>query len=157
MATIYKKKLKRTVLQKRVEGFTLLEVLIATTILSIGLLAMGSAETISVANSHTGQNISVATAASEEIFERMRRNRSNILSYNGFDTASSSTRPASAGTLQNDYDQWKVNIERVTGACASVTVTPDVPVVSISTVAVTVMWPPCDGSARQLTVQTLFQ
>ncbi len=143
--------------KNRESGFTLLEALIATTILSIGLLAMGSAETISVANSYTGRNVSVATAASEEIFERMRRNRDNILSYDGFDTASSNTRPASAGTLQKDYDQWKVNVERVSGACASVTVTANSPVVSVSTAAVTVMWPPCDGNARQVSVQTLFQ
>ncbi len=143
--------------KKREDGFTLLEVLIAVTILAIGLLAMGSAETISVTNSYTGRNVSVATAASEEIFERMRRNRANILNYNGFDTASLGTRPAGAGTLQSDYDEWKINVERVPGACATVTVTANVPVTAISTAIVTTQWPPCDGSARQVSIETLFE
>jgi len=156
MGTIYKKNRAKSFLQNNENGFTLLEVLIATTILSVGLLAMGSAESISVANSYTARNVSVATVASEEIFERMRRNRSNILSYNGFDTSQLSTRPTTSGTLQNDYDQWKVNVERVIGACASVIVTVDSPVLSVSTASVTLMWPPCDGSTRQVTVQTLY-
>lgn len=140
----------------RENGFTLLEVLVAVTILAIGLLAMGSAETISVVNSYTGRNVSVATAASEEIFERMRRNRANIISYNGFNTNASGTRPVSAGILQNDYDEWKINVERVAGACASVTVTANSPVPSINTAVVTTMWPPCDGTTRQLSIETLF-
>jgi len=138
-------------------GFTLLEVLIASTILAIGLLAMGTAETISVTNSYTGRNVSVATAASEEIFERMRRNRTNILSYNGFNTANSGTRPGTVGTLQNDYDEWKINVERVPGACATVAVTANLPVTAISTAIVTTQWPPCDGSTRQISIETLFE
>ncbi len=143
--------------KKREDGFTLLEVLMASVILGIGLMALGTTETLSVTNSRTGQEITIGTAASEEIFERMRRNQASILSYNGFDTANAATRPIAAGTVQSDYDQWKLEVERVPGACASVQVTSGIPIVSVSSATVTYVWPPCASAAsRRVVVQTLF-
>jgi len=139
------------------KGFTLLEVLIASAILGIGLMAFGTAESLSVVNSRRGQTDAWATATSDEILERIRRNRTNLTAYNGFATANAGTRPGAAGILQNDYDEWKVNVEKETQGCGSVQVVPNTPLGAIATVTVTVWQPPCAAPARNVVVQTFFE
>ncbi len=139
------------------QGFTLLEVLIASIILAIGLMTFATAESISVVNARRGQTDAWATATSDEILERIRRNRINMAAYNGFDTANAGTRPGTVGILQNDYDEWKVNVEKETQGCGTVQVVQNTPVTAISTVTVTVWQPPCAAAARNVVVQTLFE
>ncbi len=138
-------------------GFTLLEVLIAVAILGFVVLAFSSAEIMAVSNSRTGRHVSSSAAAAEEILELMRRNKANVLSYNGFDTSNPATRPATPGTAQNDYDQWSATVARVPGACGSLTVTPGIPIPSTNSATATIVWPPCGGAAsRRIVVSTVF-
>ncbi|MFQ5597541.1 MAG: prepilin-type N-terminal cleavage/methylation domain-containing protein [Nitrospiria bacterium] len=157
MRIFYKNKVRRSVLKQNTAGFTLLEVLIASAILGIGLMAFGSAESLSVVNSRRGQTDAWATAASDEIIERMRKNRTDILNYNGFDTANAATRPTTAGKLQDDYDQWKANVEMESLSCGTVAVAANTPVSPVNTVTVTVRQPPCTAGSRQVTVQTFLE
>jgi type IV pilus assembly protein PilV len=92
-------------------GFTLLEVLVAVVILGIGLLAIGTGETLSVVTGRNARETSLAAAAAEDILERMRPNKANLARYNGFDTGNPATRPA-VGQAMRDYDAWKAQIER---------------------------------------------
>lgn len=139
-------------------GFTLLEVMIASVILGIGLLAIATGESVSIANSRVGRDVSAATAAAERIVEQMRRNQANLSSYDGFDTTDSTTRPSSAGMLQTDYDDWKAQIDRAVpyglpGGRGTVTVAAG-PISSVQRVTVTVTW--TSTPARSVTIETLL-
>lgn len=139
-------------------GFTLLEVMIASVVLGIGLLAIATGETVSVTNSRVGRDVSAATAAAERIVEQMRRNKANLSSYNGFDTTNSTTRPPAAGMAQTDYDDWKGQIERagpygLPGGMGTVTVAAG-PISSVQLVTVTVTW--TSTPARSVTIETLL-
>lgn len=140
------------------KGFTLLEVLVASAILGIGLLAIATGETVSVVNSRVGREVSMATAAAEQIVELMRRNTTNLSSYHGFDTIDSSTRPSTSGMPRDDYDQWKAQIERtgpygLRGGRGTVTVAAG-PLSSVQQVTVTVTW--TSTPARSVTIEALL-
>ncbi len=138
-------------------GFTLIEVMIAVAILSFAVLASSSAEFMAVSNSRTGRHVSSNAAAAEAILELMRRNKPNVLSYNGFDTSNIATRPAAAGTLQSDYDLWTAAVGQVQGACGTVTVTPGIPIPSTNSGTVTITWPICGApTSRRIVVSTVF-
>jgi Tfp pilus assembly protein PilV len=127
-------------------------------ILGVGLLAIATGETISVTNSRVGREISIATAAAEQIVELMRRNKANLSSYDGFDTTDANTRPVAAGMPQNDYDQWKVQIERtgpygLRGGRGTVALAAG-PLSSVQQVTVTVTW--TSTPARSVTIQALL-
>ncbi len=133
------------------EGFTLLEVMIASVILAIALMAIATAEVTSVGTNRTSRGITQASAVAEEILERMRRNRDDLTSYNGIDTSDSTTRPG-AGIARTDYDQWQARM--ISGGTGQVTVTADSPISDASLVTVTITW--SDALPRTVTLQTTF-
>lgn len=134
------------------EGFTLLEVLIASIILAIALMAIAVAEVTSVGTNRLSRTVSQATSSAEEIIERMRRNRGNLASYNGFDTNNAATRPGAAGTLQTDYDQWQARM--LSGGRGQVSVASGSPITGASLVTVTITW--TEVLPRTVTLQTTF-
>lgn len=134
------------------QGFTLLEVLIAVVISAISLLAIASGEMTSLNTGRGSRDLSVAASSAQEILERIQRNRTNILSYNGFDTDNSGTRPGAAGMAQTDYDKWKTDVQMVTGGRGQITVSSGTPIASASKVTVTITIP-----SRTLIYHAVFQ
>lgn len=134
-------------------GFTILEVLVAMAILVIALLAIATGQTTSLQTNAYTQDSSQATASAEDIVERMRRNAANVSNYNGFDTSDGTTRPASAGILQDDYDQWSTRVQTLNNGLGVVQVAPG-PLAGTSQVTVTVSW--MRGVTRTVTLNTLF-
>lgn len=141
------------------EGFTLIEVMISSIILAIALMAVATAEISSLGTNRLSNDVSLATASADEILERIRRSqtlpvasRPALTVYHGFDTDNSATRPAAAGMLQNDYDQWKARL--VTGGRGQVSVTSDFPVTGATLVSVTITW--TNVVPRTVTIQTTF-
>jgi prepilin-type N-terminal cleavage/methylation domain-containing protein len=142
--------------ERNEKGFTLLEVLIAATMLAIALLAMGTGELNSIGTNRLSRDVTMMTASGQEILERIRRNKVNVGSYNGFDTNNAATRPASPGILQDDYDQWKSNLTGVVnGSRGQVTVTPSTPLPTTNQVSVTITWPSAPLT-KTITIQTVF-
>lgn len=83
------------------EGFSLLEVLIAVVVLSIGLLGLAALQAIALRNSAQSYERSQATALAYEIADVMRANR--VAAAKGaFLLAASAEAPASAGCESAD-------------------------------------------------------
>lgn len=65
----------------RQKGFSLIEALVAFLILSIGMLGIASLQLISLKAGHTAALRTVAVIKVEEMFERIRNNPTEVLSY----------------------------------------------------------------------------
>jgi type IV pilus assembly protein PilV len=100
-------------------GFTLLEVLVALTILSIGLLGIAGLMMVSLKNNQSAVYRSQAAWLAYDIVDRMRANRGLALPAAGASPYSytiSSTAVPGAGVAHDDLDAWKT---AVTGALTS--------------------------------------
>lgn len=70
----------------RQAGFTMLEVLIAIVVLSIGLLGVAGMQANSLKNNHAAYTKTQATNLASDIAERMRANPEGVDHYAGFDS-----------------------------------------------------------------------
>jgi type IV pilus assembly protein PilV len=154
-------------------GFTLLEVLVAMLVLSIGLLGLAGLMASSMRNNQSAYHSTQATWLAYDILDRIRANRTGALAgtYNGAalgSPATCSTAAPSGSIAAQDIGGWKNMI-----ACAlpagdgSITVTP-----ANRQVRVIIQWndsrgtgsDPTDpdqqsvegGSARQFAVESLL-
>jgi type IV pilus assembly protein PilV len=87
----------------RQKGFTLLEVLVAIVVLSIGLLGLAGLMASSLRNNHSAYYRSQATWLAYDVIDRMRTNRPNAVDYVvGLGGAS-----AAGGLAGADITDWK--------------------------------------------------
>lgn len=97
-------------------GFSLLESLIAMTILAVGLLGLAAMQTMALGRNVDAQELTVAANLASEMIERIHYNRANVANYNGalgngIDTNNGATQPpASQPTARGDYGQWQANL-----------------------------------------------
>jgi type IV pilus assembly protein PilV len=100
----------------RQRGATMIEVLVALFVLSVGLLGVAGMQQIGLRNSHTAQLRGQATALATDIADRMRANRiaANRGDYdNAFGTVFASVGcPAANSTAQVvcDLADWKASL-----------------------------------------------
>jgi len=90
------------------KGFTLVEVLVALIILSIGLLAVASMQTNSLRSNNSALIRSKAVLGCEDILDRMRANRDAALA--GDYVIAMTVAPASptyTGMVLTDLQEWK--------------------------------------------------
>lgn len=100
---------------RRNGGFTLIEVLVAVLILSIGLLGLAALQTTSLRSNHSSLLRSQATLLSYEIVDRMRANR-NVALGGEYDTAFGDAAPATPGTqAELDLANWKAGVATLPG------------------------------------------
>lgn len=111
-------------------GFTLLEVLVALVVLSIGLLGLSGLQTNSLRNNHSAFLRSQATLVAGSIMDRMRANRAAAVAGN-YDINYGTTPTyvncgSNCSTLevaQMDLDEWVAYVERLPGGEGEVSVT----------------------------------
>lgn len=142
-------------IDRRAAGFTLLEVLVAVMVLSIGLLGLASLQVNGLRFNHSAYLRTQATLLAEEIADRMRANRPGFPSYSGTnlavtavaacDTAAGCT---SAQMAQNDLAQWQQSLAGLLPSgqglvCLDTVTTPPTAAELASTPAA----PSCDGGA----------
>lgn len=103
-------------------GFTLLEVLVALVVLSIGLLGLSGLQTSSLRNNHSAFLRSQATLLATDIMDRMRANRDAAtggdydIDYGATPTAVTCTGSCTAvAVAQMDVDEWIDYVERLPG------------------------------------------
>jgi type IV pilus assembly protein PilV len=90
----------------RQKGFTLLEVLVAMLVLSIGLLGLAGLMASSLRNNHSAYYRSQATWLAYDVIDRMRTNRPNAADYIvGIGGAS-----AAGGLAGADVTDWKAMV-----------------------------------------------
>ena len=92
----------------RQSGFTLLEVLIAILVLSIGLLGLAGLMASSIRNSHSAYQRTQATWLAYDMIDRMRVNRATaIASANNYDIPIATATSGSTGLAGTDVTNWK--------------------------------------------------
>jgi type IV pilus assembly protein PilV len=101
-------------------GFTLLEILVAVVVLSIGLLGLASLQAVGLRTNQSAYLRSQATLLAEDMVDRMRANNLAVRA-NAYDlptaTASANCRSAVGCSpndmAQNDYAEWTTTLARV--------------------------------------------
>lgn len=136
------------------QGFTLIEVMLSSAILAIGLLGLAATTTLSFTRNSDGNEVTVATNLATELIERMQFNRRNLVNgYNGINLTSASAALCTQNALtqpvaRGDCLQWQTRLfaSGLVGVTATVTVASVGPVVlNQNNINVTVIWV---GSSR---------
>lgn len=86
------------------QGFTLLEVLVAILVMSIGLLGLAGLMASSLKNSHSAYHRTQATWLAYDALDRMRANRQVALKE-GYDLGMATT-PGGSGLAAGDLSEW---------------------------------------------------
>lgn len=89
---------------RRSRGFTLIEVMVAIVVLSIGLLGLAGLLASGLKNSHSAYLRSQATWLAYDALDRMRANRGNALA-GGYNLALGAA-PGGAGLAATDLGEW---------------------------------------------------
>lgn len=96
--------------RERCGGMTLVEVLVALVVISVGLLGVAALQMVSLRNSQTSYLRTQATALAGDIIDRMRANRTAAiapaLAYN-IDFGETITLGATPTQAENDLFAWK--------------------------------------------------
>lgn len=138
-------------LRRRAAGFSLVEVLVAVTVLSIGLLGVGKMVLYSARSNGSAYMRSEATTQAYAIIDTMHANRTAAASH-GYDVALGvvpaatqncySAGPCTTATAIASYDlsQWKAQVAAVLPAGDGSVVTATDPTTQQVLVTVTVQW-----------------
>lgn len=99
---------------KNNSGFTLVEVLIAVLVLSLGLLGMAGLQATSLKNNQSAYNRGLATQLAYDIADRMRANRAGLAAYTAIPPTAAQAKPnclnltgcTPANMAENDLFEW---------------------------------------------------
>lgn len=92
-------------IHRRATGFTLLEVLVALIVLSIGLLGLAGLQASGLRSNHSGYLRSQATIFAYEMTDRMRANRKTALT-GSYDIGFSDSIPSGTTIEDIDRKEW---------------------------------------------------
>ena len=145
------------------EGFTLLEGMLASAILTVGLLALSGMQGIALVKNVDANELTRITTLASDMMERIQFNRRNAVAYNGIDTQSvTNCSGISAGAqpmASGDCLLWDsivdgTQFENVRGL---VTVSAVKPPTSLNQrdVTVTITWVGSSNSAKRSRMLTL--
>lgn len=124
------------------QGFTLLEVMIALVIFSIGLLGLAGLEAQGMRYNHSAYLRTQATFQAYDILDRMRANRGAAANGNYQPTFTSmgtdrdcdttTTTCSTAYMAQHDIYEWKISLGALPGGIGKVEKLSDVHVVTVT-------------------------
>jgi len=123
-------------------GFTLIEVLVAVFILSVGLIALTGMQSTAIKSNSSAGKAEIAIQLAEEMIDRIRVNAKVTPEiYDGMDTSATC---GGVGPVLADCNQWKSRLESSTtglrGAVGRIDVQKNVPFSKVATIIVTVTW-----------------
>jgi len=118
-------------------GFTLLEVLIALLVLSIGLLGLAALQTSGLRSNQMATMRTLATQIAYDMTDRMRANPTGVNnSEYVITTAQAPAATTATGTALDDLTEWRAQVARLPGGLSSITRSAGPPV----THEITVYW-----------------
>jgi type IV pilus assembly protein PilV len=118
------------------QGFTLIEVLVAVFILTIGLLGTAGLTTGIIRGNHYSKNITSATAAAQSQLESVKSS--------GYVNAVAANFPTDTVSMGG------MTFNRAT------TITSDSPAANMKTISVVVTWTESNNTTRSVTLQTIL-
>jgi type IV pilus assembly protein PilV len=136
------------------QGFTLIEVMLSSAILAVGLLGLAAMTTLSFTRNGDGNEVTIATNLASELIERMQFNRRNLVGgYNGINLTSANPalcnqNPLTQPMAQGDCLQWQARLfaSGLVGVQAQVAVVAGGPVMlNQNNIAININW---IGSSR---------
>ncbi|GAB2885810.1 hypothetical protein GCM10027046_12790 [Uliginosibacterium flavum] len=98
-------------------GFSLIEVLVAMVVLSLGLLGLAALQMTSLRFNQSSQMRTQATILASDIFDCMRANR-DAAAIGQYATAFTAAPPGGATVHEQDLRNWKNRITGLLGATA---------------------------------------
>ncbi|OEU63100.1 MAG: type IV pilus modification protein PilV [Desulfuromonadales bacterium C00003094] len=101
------KKTSRFFSQINEQGFTLIEVLVALVIISVGLIGLAALQTGGLRNNNSALIRSQAVLAAEDILDRMRANRTDALGEDYDIGLGTPVGVTYTGMVLTDLTQWK--------------------------------------------------
>ena len=142
-------------MRQKQKGFTLLEVLVAMVVLSVGLLGLAGLMGASMRNNQSSSQRTQAAWLAYDVIDRMRGNRTAaIAAANNYNTTIGGTACAFIGLACIDLTDWKATLAYALPAGdGAVAVIP-----ATGAVKVTIQWNDSRGtggnSAQNITVDT---
>jgi len=126
-------------------GFTLLEVLIALLILSIGLLGLAALQTTGLRSNQMASMRTLATQLTYDITDRMRSNPTGVNASPGQYIIARTDSPATtpATTAETDLAEWRNNVTtRLPNGMSEITLCPSIEMPDCTEVThvITVYW-----------------
>lgn len=92
-------------------GFSMLEVLIALMILTVGLLGLAAMQEFAITRSVDANELSIATNLAVEMLDRIQYNPKNVASYNGINVSlTNNICPATPVMANGDCTQWRTRM-----------------------------------------------
>lgn len=148
----------RSISNRRCGGFTLLEVLVAMVVLSVGLLGLSGLQTSSLRNNHSAFLRSQATLVANDILDRMRVNRA-VAVTGAYDITYTTAAPTTvcssdcaAGDVADvDVALWRAYVERLPGGEGEISVD------AAGLAEVKVRWTDTRDSSNKLQIVTRAQ
>lgn len=150
---------------RRHDGFTLIESMIASVILTIGLLALTGMQSFSLRKNVDANNQTRVTNLAADMLERIQFNRRKVTNYHNINVSSSTTTcpTAAADVMANgDCTQWRTlllssNLQNIAG---TVTLNPIPPAtdplgLNRSQVTVVVTWAEAAGADVAAATKTM--
>jgi type IV pilus assembly protein PilV len=144
-------------------GFTLLEILVALLVLSIGLLGLAGLQTFSLRNNHSALLRSQAVVLAYDALDRMRSNRDQAMLGTGgyrtgfgdhaadYSASDCSSNCTSSALATYDLAAWKADVERLPGGQAQISIDAN------NKATVQVRWSDNrDGNVLTVAVETLL-
>jgi type IV pilus assembly protein PilV len=131
-------------------GFTLIESMVAATILAIGLLALSGMQAMSLKKNVSANEMTRVSNVAADMVERIQFNRRNVTAYHNINVSSSTTTcPATTLNVManGDCTQWRTILlaSGLSNVVGTVTLNPIPPAVDVlgltrTTVTVRVDW-----------------
>jgi len=92
-------------------GFTLLEILVAIVVLSIGLLGLAGLQAVSLNNNQIAYYRSIASQQAYDMADRMRANQAGVNATNAVGNYNDlpTTLPPTGSMARTDWTQWLAN------------------------------------------------
>ena len=148
-------------------GFTLIESVMAGTILAITLLGVAGFQGASLARNAQSKDNTVVTNFGVEMLERIQSNRQRVLDYHNIDTTATTPCPQSTAQQRQalaDCQQWRAaliasNVSGVRGTVTAILGDPaptlGAPSLNRTNVVITVTWNTSAGSATSIQSKTM--